>query len=126
MKKFIEIREELIKTADDENTSLEVNSSIGFLNKVKKHQKALARIQIATKELQTQFHSLSSCRADLDLLLEDVNMYKNQIGHSLFQCKLGNKYIGSHSGKLHNVDFENGVVKLQNDESRDMSPSETE
>ena len=126
LKRFIEIREDLIKTADDENTSLEVNSSIGFLNKVKKHQKTLARIQIATKELQTQFHSLSSCRADLDLLLEDVSMYRNQIGHNLFQCKLGKKYIGSHSGKLHNIDFENGVVKLQNDEAKDMSPSETE
>ena len=95
LKRFIRIREDLIKTADDENTTLEVNSTMGFLNKVKRHQKALARVQIETKEMQTQFHSLSSCRADLDLLLEDINSHKTEVGHDLYQCKLGNKYIGS-------------------------------
>ena len=60
LKRFIKNREDLIKAADDENTTLEVNSTMGFLNKVKRHQKALARIQIATQEMQTQFHSLSS------------------------------------------------------------------
>ena len=99
LKRFIKIREDLIKAADDENTTLEVNSTMGFLNKVKRHQKALARIQIATKEMQTQFHSLSSCRADLDLLLEDINLYKTEVGHDLYQCKLGEKYIGSSSEK---------------------------
>ena len=105
LKRFIKIREDLIKAADDENTTLEVNSTMGFLNKVKRHQKALARIQIATKEMQTQFHSLLSCRADLDLLVEDINMYKTEVGHVLYQCKLGKKYIGSSSEKLHSIFF---------------------
>ena len=95
LKMFIKIREDLIKTADDENTTLDVNSTMGFLNKVKQHQKALARVHIATKETQTQFHSLSICRAYLELLLEDINSHKTEVGHNLYQCKLGNKYIGS-------------------------------
>ena len=73
LKRFIKIRKDLIITADDEKTSLEVNCKMGFLNKVKRHQKALEWVQIATKEMQTQCHSLASCSADLDVLLEDIN-----------------------------------------------------
>ena len=105
MKRFIKICKDLIKTADDKSTNLEVNSTMGFLNKVKRHQKDLARVNIATKEIQTQFHSLSSCRADLDLLLEDMNLYKTEVGHGLYQCELGNKYIGSCTENLHSIAF---------------------
>ena len=81
-------------------------------------------INIATKEIQTQFHSLSSCRADLDLLLEDTNLYKTEVGHGLYQCKLGNKYIGSCSEKPHIISFESGVLKIQKNVAESMSPHE--
>ena len=124
LKRFIKIREDLIKTADDDNTTLEVNSTVGFLNKVKRHHKALARVHIATKEMQTQFHSLSSFNADLDLLLEDISSNKTEFGHDLYQCKLGNKYTGSCLEKIHSIDFESDVVKIQNDVAESMSPHE--
>ena len=81
----------------------------------------MKRIQIATKELQTQYHTLSDCCADLDILIEDVEMNKENPDHELYQCTLKKVYIGADSAKLPNKSFEGGVVKIQNGDIANMT-----
>ena len=119
--RFIEIRMSLIDAANDENTNIDINATNGFLNKVKKHQKHLERIQLPTKEMQTQYHTLSDCRADLDLLIQDITECRTIQGHDLYQCDLKKVYIGVDSEKLDDGTFESGVVKIQNNSVRDMT-----
>ena len=119
--RFIKIRLSLVDAANDENTSIDINTTNGFLNKVKKHQKHLQIIQLRTKEMQTQYHTLSDCRADLDLLIQDINEFRTTQDHDLYQCDLKKVYIGVESEKLDNKAFESGVVKIQNNAVRDMS-----
>ena len=124
MLRFIKICLSLINAANDQNTNIDINTTNGFLNKVKKHQKHLNRIQLPTKEMQIQYHTLSDYRADLDLLIQDINEYRPSQDHVLYQCDLKKVYIGAESNKLENKPVKSGVVKIQNNAVRDMSTFE--
>ena len=69
-------------------------------------------IKIAAKELQTTQHVISSCRADLDVLIADAHSDKSNNGHALCDCKLGTRCAGETPNKLAALCFANGAVKI--------------
>ena len=102
MLRSIKINLSYVDTTNDENTNIDIHTTNEFLNKVKKYQKHLKRIQLPTKEIQTQYHTLSDYRAVLDLLIQDINGYRTSQDHDLYQCDLKKVYIGAESEKLEN------------------------
>ncbi len=57
----------------------------------------LAQIDNVTKNLQSQYLSLSDCRLALDTIMESVRNEKNNCDSDLYQCKPGNQYISSNA-----------------------------
>ena len=111
----------MINASNNDNITIDINATNGFITKVKKHQKNLTKTQIPTKEMQTQYHNLWSCKADLGLLIEDINTHKKEQCHDLCQWKLKKSYLGYESEKLHDIAFESWVVKNQNGALRDLT-----
>ena len=74
-----------------------MNSITLFLNQVNIYQKIMECINEATKNFQTQMHSLPSCQADLELLIEDMEIKCEDVDHELHGNRLGKKYISPSS-----------------------------
>ena len=62
------------------------------------------------------FQTISSYRADLGMLTEDVRRNKNNYGHNLHNYELGIRCVGATSNKLPSMNFSNGSVKIHNDD----------
>ena len=67
---------------------------------------------------------MTSCRFDLDMLLEAVEEHRSIPGSPLYQCLLGNDTIGQDSSIVVHRSFENGVVKVQRGEIETLTRAE--
>ena len=45
-------------------------------------------MKIPTKEMQTRYHTLASGRDDLDILIHDIEINRDNLGYNLYYCKL--------------------------------------
>ena len=81
----------------------------------------MERINEVAKHLQMQMHSLSSCQADLELIIEDMEGKREDVDHELHGNRLGKEYISPSSSKIKNPPFESGVIKIQNNDILDMT-----
>ena len=124
LKRFIEICDALIEAQDNPESTFDLNATPYFINRVKKHEKILNRINITTKVMQSEYHTLLECREDLDMLIEDMDLNCNNSSHDLYKNKLGKLYIAEDSKKLEHIAFESGVCKIQNDDVNEMTTEE--
>ncbi len=73
----------------------------------------LRTIDIVNESLQNNYHTLSECRDDLDVLMEALNEEKHNASSDLYQCRLGQKYISPTADIVQYPHFEAGVLKIQ-------------
>eukprot|EP00171_Calliarthron_tuberculosum_P002287 IDg2287t1 len=73
----------------------------------------LADIDGVTKLLQSKCYILAQCREDLDILIDSVSAEKNNSESTLYQCKLGTKYIAKDAEITSSPCSESGAVKIQ-------------
>ena len=121
LEQYLKLREHLLDAHNDPATNFRMNTNHNFASSVAKYQKQLKWIKNYTKVLQTKFLTLADCRVNLDMLISDVQEHRNTPGHDLYQCRLGSTFIGSSSIKIPNLNFQTGVVKIQNDEVCSMT-----
>jgi hypothetical protein len=105
--------QELCLTADHEDGNLTIDRSANYPIRVLKYEKMLAEVDGITKLLQTRLLPLSDCRNALQQLISAVATDKTNPAKSLYQCKLGTKYIGMDSHLVTDPLFMTGVMKLQ-------------
>ena len=117
LKRFVEIRDALIEAQENPESTLDLNATALFLNGVKKHENILERINIATKVMRSQCHTLLRCREYLDMLIDGMDSNRNNSNHEYI-------YIAEDSNKLQNIVFESGVCKIQNDDANEMTTEE--
>ena len=64
--------------------------------------------------MQTQCHTLASEQDDLDMLIYNAEINRNNLGHDLYHCKLKKLCIGNNSGKIPDLHFYHRVIKIKN------------
>ena len=121
LKRFNEIRAELIDASEHRDAEFTVNSSEGFGKKCQRYHRMLSEIDVVTKVLQTSGRTLGDCRADLNMLLNAVKEERENPNSHLFGCKLGNHYISEESEFVHSKTFESAVVKLRTNQAHNLS-----
>ena len=72
MKRFVEIRNEVVQVNSYEDGIITINKSQQFLVKARKYGAMLSQINLFTKTLQTELYSLADFRFDLDELTAAV------------------------------------------------------
>ena len=112
-RQYMRMKNELNEANDDEESEFTYDNRAAFRNKIEKYTNIMKAINIPTKHLQTKLLPLSDCRLHLDMLLDDIQEQKHDTEKDLYNCKLGNIYIGKDSEKLPDKFFENGIVKIQ-------------
>ena len=65
---FTQMRDDLIEATEDPNNDIIINTTTAFLNKVSRYLRMLQEINEVSKSLQTENHTLSNCRDDLNTL----------------------------------------------------------
>lgn len=86
--RFSEIREDLIIVASTESTTLTIDRSDYFPERVDKLAKMLTEIDTVTLKLQKSGASLACCRYVVDILRESVETEKQNPNSNLYGCKL--------------------------------------
>ena len=124
LKRFSEIRDPLMKACDDAGLDITSIGNEAFSVKVKKYERMLHPINIATKELQSNGATVAKCRDILDSIIEAVDCEKNIRNSPLYGCKLDGKYIAHDSSIIQYPDFERGVTKIQNGATNSLTLSE--
>ena len=77
MSKYSVIRTEFITASEEEDATIQLNSTIGFKRKAEKVTGCFQDINCFTYSLQTQMYNLCSSQQDLDALLAEC-----QSGHT--------------------------------------------
>ena len=72
VKRFVEIRNEVVEVNSYEDGIITINKSQQFLVKARKYGAMLSQINLFTKTLQTELYSLADFRFDLDELTAAV------------------------------------------------------
>ena len=124
LKRFNQIRGDLISAAKHENASIRINDSNVFKEQAQKFENMLKYFNIATKELQKQKSSLHSCRCVIDSLLEEIEAKKDDIDSDLYDCKFFPKRVSIKGTLSPSSDFESGVCKIQSDSIGLMTEAE--
>ena len=122
--RFLRLREEMIKVADNNESDVYINRSIMFRNKVKRYVDQLAEIHSVTLDLQNRGQSLADCRQAIDILLRSIAEGKNYETHRMYGCTLGNDYIGLTAYRGLDQNFIRGVVKIQDGAVSEFSDNE--
>ena len=126
LKRFNEVRAELIDASEHRDTEFTVNSSEGFAQKCQRYHRMLSEVDVVTKVLQTSGRTLGDCSADLSTLLNAVKEERENPNSDLFGCKLGNYYISEESEFVHSKTFESAVVKLRTNQAHNLYGEEGE
>ena len=126
LKRFSEIRAELIDASEHRDADFTVNSSESFARKCQRYYRMLSEIDVVTEILQTSGRTLSDCRADLSVLLNAVKEDRENPNSDLFGCKLGNRCISEESQFVHSNTFESAVMKLQTKQAHNLTGEERE
>lgn len=113
LKRFNEIREELIDASSLFDGNLSVEQSDAFWWKTKRFYDTIAEIEVITKSLRTRGHTLAQCRSDLDTLIDAVVSERRNTSSAFYGCKLGSKCIVKDADIIQDPEFENVVVKIQ-------------
>ena len=95
VRRFIDIKEQLIEASEHEDSDFFVNTSSSFKSKTKRYFSMLSEINVVTKSLQEKGRTLAQSRKDFDTLIGAVREEKNVRDSKLYGCRLGTKYIGS-------------------------------
>ena len=91
--RFIEIRTELIATADLEGSTIGINRSVQFLRKCKKYQVYMEQIDSVTKYLQTRCQSFETARLELDTMMKQVEEDAETEGKLFYKCTFEQRRI---------------------------------
>ncbi len=83
LRRFINIREELLEIHDSRDGHTEIDDTTRFQGKVIKYTKMLRTIDIVTKSLQNKYHTLSECRDDLDVSWK-LSMKRSTMHHRIY------------------------------------------
>eukprot|EP00171_Calliarthron_tuberculosum_P001491 IDg1491t1 len=126
IKRFNEIRDSIIEVANTEGATVAVERSPIFYRKSKRYEKQLQVIDQCTLELQKRGSTVSDCRFSLDVLMQSIDSYKQDASSPLYNCRLERHYIDVYSLRTTDVDFENGVTRIQRGEADQMTDSERE
>ena len=113
-KKCILIHANLVESKENTDSSFEMNPTTRFLNQVKKYQKILEHINEVTNNLQTQMHYISSCQADREFIIYNMEGKRKYLDNELHGNNLGKEYISPSLSGLKNPHLESGVIKIQN------------
>ncbi len=124
LRRFISIGEELLQEHDSWERDIEIDDTARFQGKVIKYVTMLSTIDDVTKSLQSNYHTLSECRDDLDALMEAVNEGKHDPSSVLYPCRQGQKYIYPTADIVQYPHFEAGLVKIQKSIENQMNESE--
>ena len=124
LKRFIEIRSEIIEASEHEDSEFYVNTSPIFAARTSRHYRMLREIDAVTKSLQIRGRTLAECRGDIDTLIEAVREEKSKPGSDLFGCKLETKYIGPNSRVTVAPIFESAVNKIQEGLTKQLTDEE--
>ena len=66
-------------------------------------------------------HYISSCQADLELIIEDMEGKCEDFYHEINENRLGKEYISPSSSKPKNPHVESGVIKIKNNYISNMT-----
>ncbi len=124
LKRFTEIREQLIQASEHEDADIFVNSTPSFARKATRFYEMLSEIDVVTRAMQTKGRTLVEYREDLDVLIEAVDSDNKNSASRLYGCKLGTEYISRNSRIKHSTLFEAGVAKIQSNRKHDLSEDE--
>ncbi|CAJ1956327.1 unnamed protein product [Cylindrotheca closterium] len=113
--KFHAKKSDILKAVqhEDEKIIVRCNSLINSDRATKQAQKMLQNLKFIQRRLTTKGHPLSSCREDIQSLLDYADAHSHDIESQWFDHKLGTKYIHPLSKKLKDVNFISGVCKIQ-------------
>lgn len=111
--RFVRIRTELIAVSSHEKCDLPIDASARFAEKATACGRMLKEINTVTKVLQTRSRSLTDCRQDIIDLQTAILVAADKPEQPLYNCKLGEKFIGTKSHLVTDADFESGVIKIQ-------------
>ena len=122
--RYVEIRPELIAVRRDEKCDLPIDATNVFADKVKKYGAQLKEINCVTKELQKSAISLRDCRSEIHDLAHVIALSADKPHAALYDCKLGQHYVGANSDIMTDPVFESAVIKLQENCPQDMTDDE--
>jgi hypothetical protein len=126
VKKFVEMRDDLVKASEDIDANFEVDSTQSFLRSTKKLNDMLSQIMEVTVALQERLLTLAHCREMLGYLLQESQDMRNNANSSWHENQFFDQYIGPDSDKLTYPDFVKGVSKIQEGKVSTMSAAEQE
>jgi hypothetical protein len=105
VKKYCKMINPLRQLIEEEDSSIDIDTSDSKLRNAQKATAMFEKIDEVTKHLQTKLLPLSAARASLDMLIEDVEKYKNTPSHPLYRCRLGKSKIAADANIVANPDL---------------------
>ena len=99
VKKFVEMRDDLVKASEDIDANFEVDSTQSFLRSTKKLNDMLSQIMEVTVALQERLLTLAHCREMLGYLLQESQDMRNNANSSWHENQFFDQYIGPDSDK---------------------------
>jgi hypothetical protein len=124
VKKYCKMINPLRQFVEEEDITVDVDTSDSRVRNAQKAASMFEKIDEVTRFLQTKLLPLSSARASLDMLIEDVENNKNTPGHPLHKCRLGTSKIAPNAAIVANPDFKQAVCKIQLKQFAAMTDSE--
>jgi hypothetical protein len=88
------------------------------------HVRMLGFIEEATKALQNEGILLAEAQTILNTICNKIRNGRADSKPWALGCILKNEYIGMESNKLESREFHDGIIKLQRDEAKDLTPDE--
>jgi hypothetical protein len=125
--KFLALRTPLLAMETDDDNEFQLPQelrTIEFKNQVKNYVRMLGFIEEATKALQNEGILLAEAQTILNTLCNKIRNGRADSKPWAFDCLLKNEYIGMESNKLESREFHDGIIKLQRDEAKDLTPDE--
>ena len=124
MDKFQRMRTDLIAASEEEDGTVQLNTSAVFKRKAEKITGCFRDINVVAYSMQTRMYKLSQCRQDLDALLSEVGQGHSNAESNWYGHKLPGNYISRDSSKLPDPHFVSGIIKIQTNQLLQLTEEE--